>query len=751
MEGGTTGSLRVGFTRAARVRKEFRMNAGKMIAMTAAAVLPALGAHAQTTTAWTNETGGAFNNADNWDNGVPTAGDTAIFNKGGSYAVSLNSAATNKTLNMSLPPGTPNNIALNFSGGGCYTLGEGLILNNANATLTGGTLDATMAGNDWYDIALNGVGSSDNNGSLVIGNGGKLITRPGASGVYQTFFMTIGRAGSNNKVVVQNGGKWIQNIFNLVIGVDSSASENSLVVTGPGSSVMFPLPSSARHHESALLLGNEGFANSVLVENGGTLVSSNGVTLGRHGSSSNNIVRVTGEGSRLETSRAVWDDMPPLLVGFNGGNNEVHIEDNAHLRVEGLHGLVYMGRESNSDNNLLSISNSVFECYGVPGHNWWFSVGWHGSHNTLKLQDSSMVTTNCQFLLGNGGTGNKAILENSHWIHSGHYLCVGVNGSDSSLLLNGSSVTNLHSNTYLGHEPHCAGSRIIASNSTFYANQFVFVNGTGGRAEFADSTFVIPPTGARWQTSGANNMIVAAGSRTDFTMPDFNLGRGGAGHNRLEVTDGARFNLGSMLVGSNQSSHNNVLIKGNGSRVDTYEITIAPNWGGDGSNFNRVEIADGGCFESTYIFFIGTDPLSTGNELVVDNATLTAKWNGIRMYNEGKLHVKGKSDVTIENFWVYGGSTLEFTLGKDGFNPVVFNGGWQYGQDEAINLTVNAREFQKNGGRGWVTLFTNVSAVATGKFDHGAVTLPDGAYLDEQPTYTAVFIPSVRRTLFLVK
>jgi T5SS/PEP-CTERM-associated repeat protein len=141
------------------------------------------------------------------------------------------------------------------------------------------------------------------------------------------------------------------------------------------------------------IVGNNTFADVLIIRNGGALVSSGDGDLGETSGSSNNSALVTGSGS-------VWSN-DQMLVGYLGGHNSLIISNGGQVIVSGM-----------CDIGELSSSNSVF----VTGSgSVWYSgalmfVGDYGASNRLVISGGGQVIGATSTIIGSSASNNSAFV-----------------------------------------------------------------------------------------------------------------------------------------------------------------------------------------------------------------------------------------------------------------------------------------------------------------------------------------------------
>jgi T5SS/PEP-CTERM-associated repeat protein len=180
----------------------------------------------------------------------------------------------------------------------------------------------TGTGSTWTNSSDLYVGLNGSSNSLVISNGGSVVSQAGLIGVNttssnnivtvtgtnsawaNTLDLLVGFDCSSNSLVISNGGSVINQTG--FIGNSTTSSNNSVVVTGTNS---------AWTNTVDLYVGNAGSSNSLVVSGGGSVINRAGY-IGK--GSSNNSVLVTGTNSS-------WSNASTLYVGFAGSSNSLTV------------------------------------------------------------------------------------------------------------------------------------------------------------------------------------------------------------------------------------------------------------------------------------------------------------------------------------------------------------------------------------------------------------------------------------------
>jgi outer membrane autotransporter protein len=184
-------------------------------------------------------------------------------------------------------------------------------LNQDGLLELGGDFDAGQAGFNWSD-----------DGSLSIG--GNL-----------TGFSELD---GTNKMLTLNGGSWDNGTDSIVVGEDGSGNTLSVISNGIVSTT------------ASLVVGNNGSENSVIVLSGGQLSSLNGY-IGVDSNAVNNTVLISGSNSQ-------WTVGADVVIGQQGNNNTLHIEDDGQVSLGGTLN-VFGGNTLDLDDGTLSIGRNM--------------------------------------------------------------------------------------------------------------------------------------------------------------------------------------------------------------------------------------------------------------------------------------------------------------------------------------------------------------------------------------------------------
>ena len=519
--------------------------------------------------------------------------------------------------------------------------GNGLVSISAAAVslLVDESITISSGTNDYYNIVLGG-NVSDANNSVSVMNAGTVVNAANN--------ILVGQNGSDNTMSVSNGAS-VVNLGSSVIGLNATASDNSLLVTGTGSTWS---------SGTALLIGSSGSGNNLTVEAGAGVVSEgSGVALGYNVGSSGNSLLVDGAGSTLA-------DSADFVVGFSGSGNAVVISNGGNL-TNGQH--IYggvIGLNSGAINNSVLVTGSR-SAWNNGGD---LLVGWGDSGNTLTISNGGAVTSG-QVNYGGaigfeaGSTGNNIVVtgSGSSWTNGGDLL-VGVSGSGNNMTIS-------------------AGGN-VSSGQVDYGGVIGF------NAASSNNSIVVTGTGSSWSNSGdllvgvsgsGNNMTISAGGNVSSGQVNYGgvIGFNAASSNNSVLVTGTGStwsNSSSLTIGD---AGGGTLTIANGGSVSASSITIASQVGSTGTlnfgslggsdtagsligpgisfgsgsgtiNFNQVDSLIGSGFSGNG----SLNQLGTGTTTLSGNNTYT----GTTTVNSGTLVVQGQSSLGTSSVTVNGGT-----------------------------------------------------------------------------------------------
>ena len=262
--------------------------------------------------------------------------------------------------------------------------------------------------------SLGNFPGSSNNTALVTGAGSvwsNIINGVLIEGV------AVGGNGCGNSMTISNGGV----VVGLgLVGASTSSSNNSLVVTGTGSTWTNPVP-------YQFYVGDQSRSNTMQITSGGTVFDSVGI-LGYFGAT-NNLAVVSGPGS-------VWNNTNQFYVGYDGYASRLVVSNSGAVFGGALD--TYLGQlldfGANSNSALVAGSGSV---WSNPAN---LFIGEDAYGNSLIISNGGVVFNNAAWLgygsFANDGSNNLAVVTGagSVWNNAGT-LTIGKGGQSNQLFV----------------------------------------------------------------------------------------------------------------------------------------------------------------------------------------------------------------------------------------------------------------------------------------------------------------------------
>ncbi|KAB2965066.1 MAG: hypothetical protein F9K16_02895 [Thermoanaerobaculia bacterium] len=301
---------------------------------------------------WINPAGGAWSTASNWDpQGIPDAGDWALFDLAGQYSIDTTSFAP--------PPGEAPAVA---------AAPRGLLVEGTNTTV------------DFHSLNLNILSDSPADPGLQIGSEGIVNIHSGSGTfVHGALGVLPSTAPNPARLQVFNSGTTLTGTGGLLIGdegpgdlfvangghlTSAEARLGGLLPAGLGTAVV---GGDGSLWETGNLAVGYGVQGELTIENGGRVDSNDAyVSWGMLSSDSNVTVAGVGAGTALASH---WALLGSLAVGqtdygwvevLDGGN--LYVTQNVEVRNGEL---AIDGRHANGDPSEIDVLGSVF--VGGPG------------------------------------------------------------------------------------------------------------------------------------------------------------------------------------------------------------------------------------------------------------------------------------------------------------------------------------------------------------------------------------------------
>ena len=406
--------------------------------------------------------------------------------------------------------------------------------------------------------------------------------------------ITIGTNGAFTLLVVTNGATVTNSSGNVIIGSQASAPSNRVVVAGTGSTWK---------SAGSFTVGQNSSDDELDILDGGLVMNSAG-TIGLNAGGSNNLVLVSGPGSR-------WFNSSTLFVGGGGAGNTLMVTNGGRVVGNGIIG------------NLVSASNNCAIVTG-PGSSWIsasFQLGESSSRNQLLVNNGgALLDTNGSFVIGFSSAGNCLTVADPGSALTCQTFQLGDSGTANQCIVsNGAMLKVLYTGTPAAVVEGTFSVATITGAGSVWTN--------GGDLHFGSTSNVLSITagGTLWDnnsyvrcTLGKPDTIVVAGTnsqwinRIDLHFQELS--------GQIFITNGGMVIDNHGYLGDG-TSLGYALVSGSGSTWSNLTAVYV----GNGSDSNQLVIADSGLVYAENLYLgSGTSTIQTNNQVTVNGGQLIA-------------------------------------------------------------------------------------------------------------------------------
>jgi fibronectin-binding autotransporter adhesin len=517
-----------------------------------------------------------------------------------------------------------------------------------------------------------------------------------------TLDINVGQGGSGSSLIITNGGKVVSASGTSEIGASVSASNNFILVANTNSTLIV----------SALRVGNAGFGNQLIVSNSGQVTVTASSFYLSSGAATNSTVIVTDAGSLIDH---LGND---LRIGSSGTSGTMIVSNGAMVRTGGA---VMLGNSGNANSNSLIVTGSgtIFTNTGL------LSVGGSGLSNYLSVANGGIVYSGSATIgSGNASSNNIAVVAGagSQWVIGGT-MTVGDGGASHQLIIsNGGFVQS--GAIIVGHDGQSSNNMAtVVGQGSLWRGTVVDVGDTpsasgslasllvrdGGTLELSSGIITgLGGSGTISNRSGVFEFTTATPTITTNTVDS------------IVQTNGVLSYKGVVAANINTASVARILFQGN----NTFQLnnstgilfsayTFAP---GNGTNFQHLSMVNngtrwqasnttfnsGGIFTlsntTATIFGVVTNNAGTIKVVSTNGASTTATFEKALVLSgtgdgSGAIQNLNATNTVSAPITLMGASTISSASGKLTVDGAITNGG--------NTLTV--------GGAGNVTLASQIS------------------------------------------
>ena len=247
------------------------------------------------------------------------------YGEGGGGGSFIAASASNVTMSVPSSPARPDGLVTISYAGPDLPVG---IFGTAQVTVV-------TPGTNNYENVFVGVGAGYDDNSLTVANAGTMLAASGN--------VVVGVSESGNRLVVSSGATVVASgadgdpASGALIGYNAGASNNSIMVTGAGSTLTSPM---------GVTVGFNGSGSSMVISNGGAASSDIG-QIGYAAASSNNSVLVMGIGSAWNNPNS----SNGIQVGVSG-QGTLTVADEAEVNLHNASPGLTLGQNAGSSGTL---------------------------------------------------------------------------------------------------------------------------------------------------------------------------------------------------------------------------------------------------------------------------------------------------------------------------------------------------------------------------------------------------------------
>lgn len=526
---------------------------------------------------------------------------------------------------------------LRIEGGGKLTVSNGMGYIGYAEYAANNKMQVTGSGSLWTNDGSLCIGYAGSASQLSISNSGMVYCAAGILGNFETssnnsvvvtgpgttWFAgstSVGGGGSGNQLTIANGARVISDVSYL--GLYSWSSNNSVVVTDSGS---------VWSNSSYVCVGNGGPGNELSILHGGVVCDTIGYV------PQDNRVLVSGEGS-------LWRNSSDLRVLGSGAQLDI----TSTGRVLSINGYVGYAQSGNGNGVLVAGPGSAWN----NDQDLW--VGYQGGNYQLAITNGAMVDNNDGHVGDYDSSSNNMVVvdgASSVWSNRGT-LYVGQYGPGNQLTITGGGKVYDDVGELGYGASSCSNTVVVDGGGSVWSNRSgLYVGSFGGFSQL----LMIRNGGAVYDTlcilgydgAGSNNTVIVSDPGSVWRHAgQLAIGLGGVG-NQLVITNGG---VVSGASGGVNTSSNRIHVTGSGSTWsnDTFLIfggtgnlleagaggQVFSNEGRLGGNDNTVRVTDpGSLWTSCTNLYVGY--LGAYNQLVLTAGGAAYALNGILGFEDG--------------------------------------------------------------------------------------------------------------------
>jgi T5SS/PEP-CTERM-associated repeat protein len=510
---------------------------------------------------------------------------------------------------------------------------------------SGNTMIISNQAKVYDNFGVMGYYSDSSNNSAIVSGPGSVWSNAAS--------MYCGLSGAGNTLIITNGGAIGMGDpgAGAYIGRNSSSSNNTVLVTGPGSVWTNP---------GGLHVGYDGSGNGLLISNQGKVFDNQG-EMGR--GSSNNFVIVTGLGS-------VWSNSLTMVFASGSGNSLLISNGGAVFSYDAA-----VGGPGNSA--LVTGPGSVWN------NSFNLTIGDYGSGNRLVIRDqgkvfdfngavsgrdTSVLVTGAGSVWSNSylRVGGDLVISNQGAVFS-DYGDVGLGGSNVSVRVVDNGLWQNKSTLSVGvgssgNDLTIAGGTVLASNAFISFVDDTHEGGTNNLIRVDGGNLVVT------NRAGTGTLVVSSGEGSGSLI----INGGSVTAERLVLTNGNNsiivFNGGTLHNKGTTVTNNQSFVVGDGISSATFHLLGGLHSFNDGlilrsNSFltgcgtinGNVVIDPGSAVRADCSTLLFTDSVTNNGTMVADGAVLES--SGM-LVNNGKIFLLHGGTTNFHGTFINNGVIL---------------------------------------------------------------------------------------------
>jgi len=559
------------------------------------------------------------------------------------------------------------------------TDGQTNVLDSVTNSINGGS-SVGSTGSYTLLIVTNGAAVTNISGSLNIGANASAqsnrVIITDSNSFWKAAGFNIGQSGSASELDILHGAT--ANTGPSFVGQNASSSNNLVLVSGVGS----------KWSSSDVTVGGNGFANTMIVTNGGTVFCVNSAIVGGGIATFSNRAQISGFGSELDCGG-------PTYVGYvNSRLNSLIVNQGAAINILGAFQIGYM---ANSNKILISDEGSILQCQS-------FRIGNQSVGNECVISNGAQIIVSPATLTSLEGTLTKIkITGSSSTLSNLGTLYFGQTSNLLEITDGGRLIDNYGYFEKSGSVPSVTGydTAVVAGANSLWQNTGNFYVGTLNQQLFVTNSGILADNFGyvgHNTADGTNYVLISDSGSCWVNTNDLTVGAG-VGMCRLFVADSGMVKANNLMV-AGVANKTEVVVTNSGVVVLRNNVYI----GNLSSKSNKVTISGGTMIVSNEVRLVSYGTINLNSGIIRANSfsadTVGGSGTSSILNFRGGILQSGSTDCRFQNPFTIGDGTnmAEFEMINGGnhlFSNVVLSRNASLkglGTITAANVTVN------NGG-----------------------------------------------------